>query len=65
MIGLWHWPHTTPVAEPSLKPSERRTKDFALRLPRETQAYVPRLLAISAIVANQEAFDIELPPVEN
>lgn len=43
-----------------------RTKDFfALRLPRETQAYVPRLLAISAIVANPEAFDIELPPVEN
>jgi membrane-bound lytic murein transglycosylase D len=43
-----------------------KTKDFfALRLPRETQAYVPRLLAISAVVANPQAFGIQLPPVEN
>ena len=42
------------------------TKDFfALRLPRETKAYVPRLLAISAIVANPEAFGIDLPAIEN
>lgn len=42
------------------------TRDFfALRLPRETKAYVPRLLAISAIVANPEAFGMELPAVEN
>lgn len=43
-----------------------KTKDFfALRLPRETQAYVPRLLAISAVIANPQAFGIQLPPVEN
>ena len=43
-----------------------RTRDFfALRLPRETKAYVPRLLAISAIVADPEAFGIELPAIEN
>lgn len=43
-----------------------KTRDFfALRLPRETKAYVPRLLAISAIVADPEAFGIELPAIEN
>ena len=42
------------------------TRDFfALRLPRETKAYVPRLLAISAIVANPKAFGVELPAVAN
>ena len=43
-----------------------KTRDFfALRLPRETKAYVPRLLAISAIVADPEPFGIELPAIEN
>jgi membrane-bound lytic murein transglycosylase D len=38
---------------------------FRLRLPRETRAYVPRLLAISAVIAQPEAYGITLPPVRN
>ena len=38
---------------------------FRLRLPRETRAYVPRLLAISAIVANPADYGIALPVVRN
>jgi len=36
---------------------------FALRLPKETQAYVPRLLALAAVVQDPEAYGLELPPV--
>jgi membrane-bound lytic murein transglycosylase D len=38
---------------------------FRLRLPRETRAYVPRLLALSAIIAEPDAFGIELPAISN
>ena len=41
------------------------TEIFCLRLPRETQAYVPRLLALSAIIAKPDAFGIELPVIRN
>lgn len=36
---------------------------FALDLPRETSAYVPRLLALAALVADPEAHDITLPEI--
>jgi membrane-bound lytic murein transglycosylase D len=38
---------------------------FSLHLFRETQAYVPRLLAISELIANAEAYGIELKPIIN
>ena len=38
---------------------------FRLRLPRETRAYVPRLLALSAIIAEPDAFGTELPAISN
>mgnify|MGYP001205750039 FL=1 len=38
---------------------------WALKLSRETTAYVPRLLAICAIVANPESFGIELKAIKN
>ena len=38
---------------------------FRLRLPRETRAYVPRLLALSAIIAEPDAFGIELPAISS
>ena len=34
---------------------------FELKLPRETSAYVPRLLALAELVANPEALGVELP----
>ena len=37
---------------------------FALRLPRETQAYVPRLLALAAVVKTPDAFGITLPKLK-
>lgn len=36
---------------------------FALELPRETRAYVPKLLAISRLVAEPQAFGVELPAI--
>ena len=38
---------------------------FRLRLPRETRAFVPRLLALSAVIAERDAFGIELPVIRN
>ena len=38
---------------------------FRLRLPRETRAFVPRLLALSAVIAEPDAFGIELPAISN
>ncbi|TDR57359.1 membrane-bound lytic murein transglycosylase D [Halomonas ventosae] len=35
-----------------------------LKLPRETMAYVPKLIAISAIIAEPERYDVELPRIE-
>lgn len=44
------------------QPQGRR--DFwSLHLPRETQGYVPRLLAISAVVADPEKYGITLKPI--
>ena len=36
---------------------------FALDLPGETRAYVPKLLAVSRLVAEPEAFGVELPAI--
>ena len=36
-----------------------------LRLPSETRAFVPRLLALSAVIAEPDAFGIELPAISN
>jgi hypothetical protein len=41
------------------------TDFWSLSLPAETQAYVPRLLALSAIFARPAHFDIRLPSVKN
>ncbi|MEP4147815.1 MAG: LysM peptidoglycan-binding domain-containing protein [Halioglobus sp.] len=38
---------------------------WSLKLPRETRHYVPRLIALTQIVAFPEAFDVEIPPVPN
>ena len=36
---------------------------FDLRLPKETQAYVPRLLALVAVIHDPKAYDLSLPEV--
>jgi len=41
------------------------TDYWSLKLPRETRNYVPRLMALSQIVAFPEAFAVEIPPVAN
>ncbi|WP_428772149.1 LysM peptidoglycan-binding domain-containing protein [Vibrio sp.] len=38
---------------------------FSLDLPKETSSYVPKLLALADIVANQESYGIELTPIAN
>ncbi len=36
-----------------------------LSLPRETRCYVPKLLAVAAIIANPQKYGVHLPPVDN
>ncbi|HDY8064543.1 TPA: LysM peptidoglycan-binding domain-containing protein [Vibrio vulnificus] len=38
---------------------------FSLDLPKETSGYVPKLLALADIVANQEKYGIEIPAIPN
>ena len=43
-----------------------RPSDYwSLKLPRETRHYVPRLIALSAIIAYPDTFGVELPHVPN
>ncbi|MDX1512258.1 MAG: LysM peptidoglycan-binding domain-containing protein [Gammaproteobacteria bacterium] len=41
------------------------TDFWSLRVPRETYAYVPRLLALSAILADPEKFQLSFPQIED
>ncbi len=41
------------------------TKFWSLRLPRETQAYVPRLLAVAEIISHPKKYPIKLPKIKN
>lgn len=41
------------------------TDFWSLKLPRETRAYVPQLLALSKIIADPESYQITLPPLGN
>ncbi len=43
----------------------RATDYWSLELPRETRKYVPRLIALSQIIAFPDAFGVEIPPVAN
>lgn len=48
--------------------AQRRTGTdnfFKLPLPRETRYYVPKLLAVAAIVKNPEKYGVKLPPIKN
>ncbi|MDB1124598.1 lytic transglycosylase [Vibrio algarum] len=38
---------------------------FSLELPKETSSYVPKLLALADVVANQEKYGISIPPIAN
>jgi len=38
---------------------------WSLQLPQETQAYVPKFLALSSIFANPEAYGLNLTPIKN
>jgi membrane-bound lytic murein transglycosylase D len=43
----------------------RPTDFWNLRLPAETRAYVPRLLGLTAVLADPESFQLELPLIPN
>lgn len=51
---------TPPVAE-----VEPQSPYWNLKLPKETQDYVPRILALSRIVADPAAYGLRLPPIGN
>ncbi len=41
------------------------TDYWSLKLPRETQRYIPKLIALSAIITYPETFAVDIPPVAN
>ncbi|MDW6001607.1 LysM peptidoglycan-binding domain-containing protein [Vibrio mangrovi] len=41
------------------------TDFFSLDLPKETSSYVPKLLALADVIAHQQQYGIELPPIDN
>lgn len=41
------------------------TDFWSLPLPEETRSYVPRLLALAIIIRDRQAYNIELPPIED
>ncbi|WP_105903495.1 LysM peptidoglycan-binding domain-containing protein [Vibrio gangliei] len=41
------------------------TDFFSLNLPKETRGYVPKLLALADILANQEAYGVDIPAIPN
>ena len=43
----------------------RPTNFWSLPLPKETRRYIPKLLALSAVIKNPEHYGIHLKPVEN
>lgn len=52
----------------AIRKNERAGKptDFwSLELPRETRAYVPKLLALAEILKNQDKYDFEWPTIDN
>lgn len=47
------------------KKQGKPTDFWSLKLPRETRAYVPRLLAVAKIIANPDAYNVTLNSVPN
>ena len=41
------------------------TDYWSLKLPGETRRYIPKLIALSALIAYPETFDVEIPPLAN
>jgi len=50
---------------PPPEPVEPPSPFWTLKLPKETQDYVPRILALSRIVANPQAYGLQLAPIGN
>ena len=50
---------------PPPEPVEPPSPFWTLKLPKETQDYVPRILALSRIVANPQAYGLQLVPIGN
>ena len=70
-IGCWPWPPTTPARAMSarlngaISAGGKPLDFFSLVLPRETEAYVPKLLAIARLLRNPEAYELALHPLPN
>lgn len=53
-----------PVAAPATPPKPQ-SLFWSLKLPRETQDYVPRIVALAHVIANPQAQDLKLQPIAN
>lgn len=45
--------------------ADKPTDFFSLTLPKETSGYVPKLLALADVVANQKKYGIDIPEISN
>lgn len=45
--------------------ANKPTDFFNLSLPKETSSYVPKLLALADVIANREAYGLEIPAIAN
>ena len=50
---------------PAASDSQPQSLFWDLQLPRETQDYVPKILALAQIIADPQAHDARLPPIDN
>lgn len=58
-------PGTVLKADKDNKGDHSNSQFWSLHLPKETKQYVPRLLAVAAIISNPEKYGIHLPDVPN
>ena len=58
-------PGTVLKADKSNQGDHSNSQFWSLHLPKETKQYVPRLLAVAAIISNPEKYGIQLPNVPN
>ncbi len=68
LLGLAAYNSGQRRVERAIEYNHKRGKklDFwSLRLPRETRSYVPKLIAVAKIMANPQAYKIDLPTLPN
>lgn len=67
LVSALGFPAAAPtlVIAPKAAPPQPQSLFWSLKLPKETQDYVPRIVALARVVANPGAYGLKLPPIPN